>query len=611
MQDDIKKPEESSGSRGDPQDPLAVMYEAQMAHNTPQAATKTSRTGRRIITTIFLTLILLVGAALVLWQFYGESLERVIWAESAPEDRTGQSDVYYCPMHKEYESNKPGNCPICSMKLVKKEQASGESSGSGSAPGESPPIRDAEQTDDFKDADKAASGTPEENTFLITPEQQQLIGVKSVPATSRPLEKEIRTVGKIGYDETQVTHIHTKVSGWIERAFVDFVGKFVKKGEPLFTIYSPDVVATEEEYLLALRARKELATSSFEHAARGAEDLLDATRRRLRLWDVTDQEIAALEREGKARREITVYSPVSGLVTERAAYHHGRYVTPELDLYTIVDLSKVWALGEIYEYELPLVRVGQKVLVEMPYEKSPVLIGTITYIYPYLNPATRTAQVRMEFSNPSHALKPDMFVNIKIDVHLGRQLTVPEDAVLDSGQQRYVFVDKGNGYFEPRGVDTGAQAGGFYVVKSGLKAGERVVTAANFILDSESRLKGAFANMGTPRKPEQSAGQTAQQLRIELRTEPHPAKVGDNRVRVKVADPTGTPISDASVQVKIFMPAMGSMAPMKSESRLAGQGNGEYSGTLNIPMAWTWQATVTVERAGKALGSRQLNITAR
>ena len=303
---------------------------------------------------------------------------------------------------------------------------------------------------------------------------------------------------------------------------------------------------------------------------------------------------------------------MSGLVTERAAYHHGRYVTPEMDLYTIVDLSRVWALGEVYEYELPLVRQGQGVEVDMPYESgSPPLHGTVTYVYPYLNPTTRTATIRMEFANQDYRLKPDMFVNLKLRVNLGRQLTVPEDAVLDTGAEQYVFVDKGQGYFEPRLVKVGPQAGGYYGIKEGLKAGEKVATAANFILDSESRLKGAFAAMGRPRSEMPRARAAVAQVQITLRTEPEPAKVGDNTVRVRVVDAGGTPVTDASVRVKISMPAMGSMAPMRSEAILSHQQDGEYAGRLNIPMAWTWQAVVTVERGGQVVASKQLNITAR
>jgi len=578
-------------------DPLEILRLAQEDRRAEPAPTETGerRDWRDLLTGALLALILIAGATGVAWQFYGERLRRPEWVERllpGKAHRAGAAalrDVYYCPMHKDYQSDKPGNCPICSMQLVKKEKSA--------MAAESP-------------APVGASGPrAEPNTIFLAPQQQQLTGVRTEPAGYRHLAKEIRAAGKIAYDETRVTHIHTKVSGWIEHVFVDFAGKFVRQGDPLFTFYSPDLVATQEEYLLALRAQKDLASSSFERVTTSARSLVEASRQRLRLWDVTDEEVSRLEKEGKALRTLTVYSPVGGLVTERAAYHHGRYVSPEMDLYTIVDLSRVWALGEIYEYELPLVKTGEKTEIEMPYEQgAPPLRGTVNYVYPYLNPATRTGQIRMEFPNPSYALKPDMFVNVKLRINLGRQLTVPEDAVFDTGTEQYVFVDKGNGYFEPRKVKLGVQAEGYYAITEGLRSGERVATAANFILDSESRLKGAFGNMGAPQV---AAAKPAEQLQIQLRTDPSPAKVGDNSVWVRVADVRGSPVHDASVRVRVSMPAMGSMPPMNSEAVLASKGNGEYSGTLKIPLAWTWQTTVTVERAGEFLGSAQFSIIAR
>src|SRR6266536_37972 len=487
-------------------DPLEILRLAQEDRGAESAPAEPGerRSWRGLVTSALLALILIAGAAGVVWQFFGERLRRsewVGWLLPGKEHHTGtaaQGDVYYCPMHKDYQSDKPGNCPICSMQLVKKEKPA--------MAGESPAPSGRHGTS------LSGPAPAEPNTIFVAPQQQQLTGVRTEPAGYRYLAKEIRAAGKIAYDETRVTHIHTKVSGWIEHVFVDFAGKFVKQGDPLFTFYSPDLVATQEEYLLALRAQKDLAGSSFERVTTGARSLVEASRHRLSLWDVTDEEVSRLEKEGKALRTLTVYSPVGGLVTERSAYHHGRYVSPEMDLYTIIDLSRVWALGEIYEYELPLVKTGEKAEIEMPYEQAAKpLRGTVTYVYPYLNPTTRTGQIRMEFPNPSYALKPDMFVNVKLRINQGRQLTVPEDAVLDTGAEQYVFVDKGNGYFEPRKVTLGVQAEGYYAITEGLRSGERVATAANFILDSESRLKGAFGNMGAPQI---AAAKPAEQLQI-------------------------------------------------------------------------------------------------
>jgi len=285
-----------------------------------------------------------------------------------------------------------------------------------------------------------------------------------------------------------------------------------------------------------------------------------------------------------------------------------------MDLYTIVDLSRIWVLGEIYEADLPLVRVGQSAEVEFPYAAGvKTLRGKVDFLHPLLDPKTRTARIRLEFANPNLELKPDEFVNINLHVDLGTKLVVPEDAVLNTGTEQYVFVDKGDGYLEPRLVKVAAQAGGFYAIASGIKAGDRVATSANFILDSESRLKGAFANMG---KPANAAGEAAaprkpqDNLSVEV-LQPKEAKVGANPIRILVKDASGNPIEDADVQVTLFMPQMGSMPPMSSQAVLRPAGRGEYTGTIEFQMAWTWQTTIQVRKGGAVLATVQANITAR
>ena len=448
--------------------------------------------------------------------------------------------------------------------------------------------------------------------IFIAPERRQLIGVKSVPAELKSLTRETRTVGKIAYDETKITHIHTKVAGFVEEVFVDYVGKEVKRGEPLFTIYSPDLVATQQEYLLALKSNAVLKDSTFPWVSGGSNNLLEAARQRLLLWDIAPSEIDALEKRGEMKRAIAIYSPVSGIVTERQAYHHGKYVTPDMDLYTLVDLSTVWALGEVYESDLQLLKVGQTAEVELPYaSQRDRRQGKIVFISPILNPKTRTVEVRLEFPNPDLSLRPDMFVNFKLNFGLGRQLVVPADAVLDDGTLQYVFVDKGEGYFEPRKVKVGAKTDEYYAIESGLKSGEQVVTAANFILDSESRLRGAFANMGEPSKVSAGAPAAAtQNLKVEI-LEPAAAKVGNNTIRLSLKDPSGKPLDDAQVDVTLFMPQMGNMAPMSSQAQLKSEGRGVYSGSINVPMAWTWETTVTAKKNGQAVGSVKTTITAR
>ena len=449
--------------------------------------------------------------------------------------------------------------------------------------------------------------------IFIAPERQQLIGVKSATAETKSVVKEIRTVGRVAYDETKITHIHTKVSGYIEDVFVDYVGKAVKAGDPLFTIYSPDLVATQQEYLLALKSNDVLKDSAFPWVSAGSNNLLEAAKQRLLLWDITPAEIETLQQSGQVKRALNIYSHVSGVVMERQAYHHGKYVTPDMDLYMLVDLSNVWVLGEANESDLSFLKIGQMAEIELPYSSNlNRRRGRIVFISPTLDPKTRTVQVRVEFPNPDLALKPEMFVNFKLGVDLGRHLLVPADAVLDTGTLQYVFVERGQGYFEPRTVRVGPKTEDSYVIESGLKAGEQVVTAANFILDSESRLKGAFANMGEPSRVPIGApiAGGAQNLKVEI-LEPKTAKAGSNTLRLSLKDASGKPIEDAEVEVGLFMPQMGNMPPMSSNAQLKHEGGGVYVGTIQFLMAWTWETTVTAKKNGQVIGSAKTTITAR
>jgi membrane fusion protein, copper/silver efflux system len=457
-----------------------------------------------------------------------------------------------------------------------------------------------------------AKGSPASGAIFVSPQKQQLIGMHAVAAGVQALVKDIRTVGKVSFDETKVTHIHTRVSGYIEEVYADFIGKAVNLGDPLFTIYSPDLVSTQQDYLLALKSRNILKNSAFPDISRGGDNLLAAARERLRLWDVSAEEIERLEKDGTVKQAIAVTSPVSGVVTQRAAYHHGTYVDPTMELFTIVDLSRVWVLGEVYEADLPFVQVGQSVDVSLPNSGSAkTLRGRISFITPLLDPKTRSAQIRVEFENPDLALKPDMYADVLFHADLGSRLVVPQDAVLNTGTEQYVFVDLGQGYVEPRRVEMGPAAGDSVSILKGLKSGERVVTAANFVIDAESRLKGAFANMGQPSAPpEARAVPTEQKLLISI-LEPTQGKVGPNSVRLSVKDSSGKPLDGANVAIKLFMPQMGAMAPMSADAELQGVGGGEYTGTVNVPMAWTWQTTITVRKAKQVLGSTETTLTAR
>lgn len=338
------------------------------------------------------------------------------------------------------------------------------------------------------------AGTGDKAVF-ISAARQQLIGVRTAEVTHQTLETTIRTVGVLAYDETRVAEVHTKIAGWAEHVSVDFVGKQVRKGQPLFTIYSPDLVATQREYLLALKADRQLSDSPIEETREGARSLLAATRERLRLWDVTDAQVDELTQTGQPRRTLTVYSPFTGIVLERNAFP-GQYITPEMATFKIADLSMLWVLGQVFEYELGMVKLGQSAEIEFPYgQTTRRLSGRITFIYPEIDPQTRRAKVRIEFRNPDLEFKPASFVTVLIASSGGLQLAIPQEAVIDTGTEQYALVALADGYFEPRPIKVGAPVNQFYPVLQGLQHGDRVVTSAQFLIDSETNLQAAMQSM--------------------------------------------------------------------------------------------------------------------
>lgn len=332
-------------------------------------------------------------------------------------------------------------------------------------------------------------------TVQISPERQQLIGVRFGTVEKRALQTVVRTVGRIDYDEKRIGTISPKISGWIEDLYVDFTGRFVREGEQLLTIYSPELVSTQEEYLLALKAKLEWSKSPFAEVSEGGNLLAESARRRLKLWDISDAQIEALEKSREPMKTLTLYSPFTGYVLKKMVTR-GQFVEAGMAIYTIADLSVVWLIADIYEYELPSIRLGQKAAIEMAIYPGEAFTGKVIYIYPFLDPQTRTAKVRFEFANPHDKLKPEMFANVEIRVNLGDRLAIPEGAVIDTGVRKIVIIDRGSGYFEPREVKLGAKAGEVFEVIDGLKAGERVVTSASFLIDSESKLKEAVGGMG-------------------------------------------------------------------------------------------------------------------
>jgi RND family efflux transporter MFP subunit len=375
--------------------------------------------------------------------------------------------LYYVdPMHPAYKSDKPGTAPDCGMDLV--------------------PVYD--------EGEQAATSVEGLATVRISAEKQQLIGVRTDTVQYQEVERVIRAVGQVTYAEPKQAYVTTKFEGYIEDLFVDYTGKLVTKGQPLFSVYSPELVSTQEEYLLALRTQKQLSTSVVDNTSSGANTLLESAKRRLLLWDITEKEIQELERTGKPTKALTIHSPIRGYVIEKMTVR-GMKVMPGMNLYQIADLSTVWVLADLYEFEIPFIKVGQEAKVTLTSYPGAIFKGRVTYVYPYLTPDTRTVKVRLELANPEEKLKPQMYANVDLKVNLGRQLVIPADAVLDSGVRQVAFVDLGDGRFEPRVLQLGAMADDRYIVLDGLKAGERIVTSANFLIDSESKLKAALTQM--------------------------------------------------------------------------------------------------------------------
>ena len=356
-----------------------------------------------------------------------------------------------------------------------------------------PPTR--QTPDERSNVPGPAPTTEPPNVVIIPQERLQTIGVKYEPVARHKLHKLIRTVGRVAVDERRVAKVTIKFHGWIERLFVSAMGDHVKKGQELFTIYSPDLVATQEEYLLALQGRKQLGESEFPEVARSSQELLEATRHRLHLWDISEDHIRDLERTKQVTKTLPIHSPITGTVIRKEVVQ-GSHVEAGEELYTIADLSRLWVLADIYEYELPFVKVGQQASVSLSYDPGTVLTGRVGFIYPTLDPKTRTARVRFELDNTGETLKPDMYANVELGVELGTRLAIPQEAIIESGRKQVVFIHHGGGKLEPRLIKTGVKTGEWSEVLEGLKEGDHVVTSANFLIDSESRLKSAIDSMG-------------------------------------------------------------------------------------------------------------------
>jgi membrane fusion protein, copper/silver efflux system len=473
-----------------------------------------------------------------------------------------------------------------------------ESSGSGAPATTSPP------------SNAEAALVP----LQLTAERLQSIGVKTGTVEVKPVRDEIRVTGNVESDETRLAYVQVRFPGWIQKVFADSTYQYIRKGQPLFTIYSPDLVTTEQEYLLAKHNGQALAASTVPGVAGGAASLVDAAAERLKQWQVPAREIAELERTGEVRHDLEIDSPVSGYITERNALPN-LYVQPETRLYTVADLSTVWVYAAVFQNDIGRIKVGDPATVTVDAYPGRSFSGRVNTIWPQVDMATRTVRVRLVFSNPGLALKPGMFVNVRLEIPMGRQLVIPATGVFQSGTRQVVFIDRGGGTLEPREVALGPRVVDEFVVLKGVKAGERIVTSANFLIDSESQLQAA---MGAFAPPPPGAGAAAamtagaSQANVELSTEPSPPRKGENTFRVKLTGADGSPISGAEVTVTLFMPAMPAMgmSAMSARVTLTDQGQGGYEGKGTLQTGGTWQVTIVAQRNGQNLARKQLNLTA-
>ncbi len=355
------------------------------------------------------------------------------------------------------------------------------------APGKSPMGMDLLPVCE-EEGDELPEGTVRINAGMI-----QNMGVRTALVERRDLTRVVRAVGRVAFDERLVEHVHIKVQGWIEKLYVKYEGEMVERGQPLLELYSPELVSTQEELLIAARYRDATGDSPFPDVKRGGDDLFEATRRRLQLWDIPQKDIDQLLDRGIVRKTLTLYAPASGVVTHLMV-RKGMEVGANDNLYTISDLSRVWVYADVYEYELAWIAEGQRGVVELSYLPGVALEGVVTYIYPYLDPKTRTARVRLELDNPGGVLKPDMFANVSIEAKtLKSVLAVPEEAVIRSGRRNLIVVALGGGRFQPRDVTLGLDTGdGWLEIRDGLRESERVVTSGQFLIDSESKLREAI-----------------------------------------------------------------------------------------------------------------------
>ncbi len=469
--------------------------------------------------------------------------------------------------------------------------------------------------------DPASSTAPQDSEaplvpVQLTPQRMQSIGLKLGTVEVRTVGDEIRVTGNVDVDERRLANVQLRFPGWIHKVFVDATYDLVHKGQPLFTIYSPDLVTTEQEYLLARKNQQQLGQSSIDGVAVGAGTLVSAAKERLQQWEIPESEIAKLESTGKVITDLTINSPVSGYITERNALPN-MYVQPETKLYAVADLSTVWVYAQVFQTDVGRIRPGDSAEVTVEAYPGKTFKGRVEFILPQVDMNTRTVRVRLALPNPGLQLKPGMFVNVALKSQMRRALTVPASAVFHSGTRNLLFISKGEGNIEPHDVELGPRVGEDYVVLKGVKQGDSIVTSANFLIDSEAQLQAA-AGAFVPPPPGAGAAaamnrpEGSPQANVELTTDPSPPKKGGNVFHVKLNGANGAPIAGAQVTLTFFMPAMPAMgmSALKTTVDLSDKGNGLYEGKGDLGSGGTWQVSITVRQNGTVIASKQLSVNA-
>jgi RND family efflux transporter MFP subunit len=462
--------------------------------------------------------------------------------------------------------------------------------------------------------------TPMEQTAADVPlapiqlsaERMQSIGVKTGSVEYQQLSDEIRATGTVAIDETRVSYVQIRFPGYIRNVYANATYMQVRKGQPLFTVYSPDLVQTQREFVLAEQNEKVMRGSGVEGVASGSVSLVNAAEERLRQWDIPDAAIEKLRETGKPATEITIDSPVSGYITERNALPN-LYAEPATRLYTIADLARVWIDAQVFQDDIGRVRPGETAEVTLDAYPGTVIHGIVQSILPQVDATTRTVAVRLSLGNQGMRLKPGMYVNVALKANAGRQLVVPASAVLESGLRHIAFLDEGNGRMAPKEIQIGARVGDLVVVTGGLEAHQKIVTSANFLIDSESQLQAADGGTeGMPAATPVSAASQASQLKIEIGTRPNPPEKGTNQVNVAVTDAHGAPCTGAEVTATFFMAAMPAMGmPASHETaRLTESRAGNYAGVVTLSSGGAWQVTITVKRNGQVVAVKSTTVNA-